>query len=861
MPKFTKKYVTVYLLGALLCAGIFNLGGIISVSKIETGGLGAPVLLESSLTEDWQYTWNNMQDYASISSIQVDDYGNYYLGIETGTSSDSDVEIVKVSPSGQELWTEYFSLSYESETLEQMYVEPDGTVWVAGNYEEDSDDTEVFISCLDADGDRNFLDVESSWDGNLSVYALEWLMPNTMAFAFVQEDGSESPNWQVNLYHSDSGTQFQEYNGLSYGSDELLDIAVFPGPSVGIVHNEMGSSGGTDLRADVFSMSQDTPYNTIRLLLSGSVYDIDYEGTLVNFGEGAFYAFHYNHTVSTRRLEIHYQPDITLDGSESSELIFATEAEEMNAYSMETNDLSKSVLFVEYEDYSTPQGEVIHVITYDHPRSTYDDHVFCASDGDYKGQALRVTKDDKVAISYSLYNTTTTDTQFGIAELGTSELGEYAWLPEFDTLLPETYDLPFLYGDSLEYLENGNIRASYSTINQTMNVILNSDGEILFSELTGSDSDPYSHSVLESTNGYSVDYGYRGLHASGSDTDASFSVLDSELNVEASQDYGNSGANESYIFAKIIGDSIYFVMRIEQTAFGDNDYAVRKMDLSADLGYASRDYNANYPEPVRAIEIQHANGERLYEKYSDLMSRGTGTSDSPYIIENLLFDASYYKVEEPNTFTDWAVWIYGNHIEYIYIRNCTFQNFNADECILIQEYSQFIITDSKIRDNAGVGLEFADTYEVNCSRCQITGNQKDGLALHGVDRSLVYYNNISNNGGDGIDFSAWEDEAPDDNKIMYNTITGNGEWGINVGSDGSGNEIAYNNLCANDKGGVTILLGQNNIHDNECGGFSLAGLWASSQQIVGPIIGIAVAAVVFAVVIVKVRRKNKAATS
>lgn len=183
---------------------------------------------------------------------------------------------------------------------------------------------------------------------------------------------------------------------------------------------------------------------------------------------------------------------------------------------------------------------------------------------------------------------------------------------------------------------------------------------------------------------------------------------------------------------------------------------------------------------------------------------GNGSSDNPYIIENLNIDANSS-----------GSCIYLKNISlFLIIRNSCFTNGGTgwdDGGIRIENCSNIIISSCSIRDN-NFGIHIYGSKNITIMHNIVVNNSFEGIALRYSNFNIIRNNSITNNRV-GVFLNC------DDNKIENNSIKISSSFDIFIISGSEGNQI-YNNTILKHAGKECIVgvnhYDLNDILDNIC---------------------------------------------
>lgn len=273
--------------------------------------------------------------------------------------------------------------------------------------------------------------------------------------------------------------------------------------------------------------------------------------------------------------------------------------------------------------------------------------------------------------------------------------------------------------------------------------------------------------------------------------------------------------NEAYEMIFLAGDAIFLTgYQVFSDPYGQN-LIVAKYSIAAAIS------------PWRSVESVQINSEyELTDYYADIFT-GTGTSEDPYIFEYLIIDG---ESEQPGEWDQGFTLKNLGDSKYITIRHCIIRNWRGYG-VDIRFMAHITVYNCTIENNGNyAGLFLEDVRYSNISSNTIRNNQGFGIMTSSnMDfyENIIEFNTITGNyaypdtddwTGNGIGL-----ERGYNNKIRYNTINGHTGWGIRIGNVWDedeiytyDNEISFNDLCDNDKGGINW----NDMEDWECNTFS-----------------------------------------
>jgi len=151
---------------------------------------------------------------------------------------------------------------------------------------------------------------------------------------------------------------------------------------------------------------------------------------------------------------------------------------------------------------------------------------------------------------------------------------------------------------------------------------------------------------------------------------------------------------------------------------------------------------------------------------------GSGTWDNPYLIENMIINASDSPI-------GCGIFIENSVNVYFTIRNVTV--FDTTNGIKLENTNKGTLINNILSDNIESGI-----YAVNCvnntiSRNQLTNNGMYGLYLYSnCLNNKIIGNTVKNNGASFGDAGIYIADYCDDNEIMGNIISDNDNYGINI---------------------------------------------------------------------------------
>ncbi len=219
--------------------------------------------------------------------------------------------------------------------------------------------------------------------------------------------------------------------------------------------------------------------------------------------------------------------------------------------------------------------------------------------------------------------------------------------------------------------------------------------------------------------------------------------------------------------------------------------------------------------PLAAISHSPINISGDVELDNFSIKTGNGTSEDPYVIENLEINADGSKsgIEIRDT------------SKYLYIRNCTIINSELEESsngygwggITLDNCSNVNIIGCTFKDNYN-GIYLNNSDQNTLSENFASYNEGFGIVLFNSSKNIVFNNNASFNNERGIVLT-----FSNNNTISNNYLSNNGASFMGDGIDIYESELTIifgNNVLYNNGGGISIIrshnsiLSENNVSNN-----------------------------------------------
>lgn len=202
---------------------------------------------------------------------------------------------------------------------------------------------------------------------------------------------------------------------------------------------------------------------------------------------------------------------------------------------------------------------------------------------------------------------------------------------------------------------------------------------------------------------------------------------------------------------------------------------------------------------------------------------GSGTWGDPYIIENMVINAS----DSP---TGTGIFIESSTNVYFTIRNVTI--FEATDGIKLENTNNGAIINNSLSDNLDSGISLVNCVNNTISRNRLINNDMWGIHLStNCIRNTISRNIAINDGTNLQDTGIYLKDFCDDNDILENKVCDNNVNGIRLVDFCEGNLI-YNNTIKNtvtfqQDYGIRLdnNCDQNNISQNIIEGLNNYGIW------------------------------------
>jgi len=223
---------------------------------------------------------------------------------------------------------------------------------------------------------------------------------------------------------------------------------------------------------------------------------------------------------------------------------------------------------------------------------------------------------------------------------------------------------------------------------------------------------------------------------------------------------------------------------------------------------------------------------------------GSGTSNDPYIIQDLIIDGEgsgsciliensdvYFEIENCTLYNSGVDWgdagIRLNNVDNGYlndnncssnvigmeIEDCAYNNIsgnivsdNLNSGIHVKSCSNITLLGNSADNNVEIGLYIEICTDINITDNGVDNNGWVGIYFSAVNSSIIVKNTANDNGDMGINL-----ERSSNNYINENTVDNNANRGINMETYSSYNEIVDNTATSNRW--VGILLGGNSAHN------------------------------------------------
>ncbi|NVM36012.1 MAG: tandem-95 repeat protein [Candidatus Lokiarchaeota archaeon] len=184
---------------------------------------------------------------------------------------------------------------------------------------------------------------------------------------------------------------------------------------------------------------------------------------------------------------------------------------------------------------------------------------------------------------------------------------------------------------------------------------------------------------------------------------------------------------------------------------------------------------------------------------SQLWCSGSGTSEDPYILENLIIDGQNY----------------GNCIEirdssvYFKLKNCTISNSGTD--IFNAGIKLYNVSNGEIQENFFINCYYGIILE-GCSRNHLINNKLNDLSHTAIVLSNCLEISISQNQIISPNFVGIDIRNSDNCEILFNKIEGDNDANVGMYLENLNSILLYNNLitaCQID--GIRLSLGSNSF--------------------------------------------------
>jgi parallel beta-helix repeat protein len=191
---------------------------------------------------------------------------------------------------------------------------------------------------------------------------------------------------------------------------------------------------------------------------------------------------------------------------------------------------------------------------------------------------------------------------------------------------------------------------------------------------------------------------------------------------------------------------------------------------------------------------------------SELVSGGSGTSEDPWIIENIVID-------KPSPIGFWIQ----DTTDHLIIRNCDIsgtnisgQIFGGNSGIMLENVRNAVITSNRFHNNTH-GIQIYDCSNVILENNQFENNNQYGVVISGESSYVsIDSNNMTNNGWGGVKVS-FSNSCTIKNCVMENNTDG---YGIFV-ENSKLNKFSGNTIRSNLYGIFLRESNENSIFGNE----------------------------------------------
>lgn len=192
------------------------------------------------------------------------------------------------------------------------------------------------------------------------------------------------------------------------------------------------------------------------------------------------------------------------------------------------------------------------------------------------------------------------------------------------------------------------------------------------------------------------------------------------------------------------------------------------------------------------------NGDNDFKNIASTYNwKGNGTSENPYIIENLTIQTN----------TNLAISI-GETTVYFIIRNCIVSSQTSDGIALSNVKNGLLINNTS-GNNAAQGIDISYSSNINLTNNKINNNKGNGIYIGESNKILIDNNSVANNSLSGIQLVS--NSIHD--IIVNNSFDSNFASGIYIG-DKSNNNGIFGNIIQGSVDGITAVITRSNLISN-----------------------------------------------